>query len=139
MKVILDVLQDDGFIVKNASSDMGLLAASKDVDIEDSRDALNARTLGFLGGCGNSGCIYLAPFTAYEGAKNAKFTKNAAIEVTANVSEFGKETRVRVNFQRRIMDNQGGVQKVEQIQDGQFYQEFFGKVDKGLFIQREKL
>jgi len=28
---------------------------------------------------------------------------------------------------------------VRQIDDAKYYQEFFGKVDKGIFIQKEKL
>jgi hypothetical protein len=61
------------------------------------------------------------------------------VEATANVSEFGKQIRVRINFQQKVYDSAGQVAKVEQIDDPKFYQEFFAKVDKGLFIQKEKL
>lgn len=46
--------------------------------------------------------------------------------------------RVRINFQRRLVDPRGRVQ-VTQVTDAKGYQEFFAKLDKGLFLQREGL
>ena len=61
------------------------------------------------------------------------------MEVTVNVSEFGPQCRIRANFQVKVLDNHGDVVSVEQIQDEEFYQNFFAKVDKGIFIGKEKL
>ncbi len=118
MKAMLNVLQDDGFIVKNASVELGLLSATKEVYIENKGEAFVATLLD---------------------RKNARWKKNSIIESTANVSEFGKECRVRVNFQLKVMDNRGGVVDIQQIEDQKYYQDFFSKVDKGIFIQKEKL
>ncbi|MGB9711771.1 MAG: hypothetical protein ACP5J5_05595 [Dissulfurimicrobium sp.] len=118
MKAMLNVLQDDGFIVKNAVLDLGLLSAEKSVDIE------------------NKGEAFLAKF--FEGA-NAVWKKASIIECTANVSEHGKQIRVRVNFQVKVLNNKGGIIKIEQIDDEKYYQDFFSKVDKGIFIQKEKI
>ena len=118
MKAMLNVLQDDGFIVKNANVELGFLTATKEVDVESKGEAFVAAL--FLG-------------------TQARWKKNSIIESTANVSEFGKQCRVRVNFQVKVMDNKGGVLEVKQIEDERYYQEFFSKVDKGIFIQKEKL
>jgi len=118
MKAMLNVLQDDGFIVKNAVTDLGLLSAEKTLDIE------------------NKGEAFLAAFFA--GAQ-ARWKKASVIECTANVSEYGNQSRVRVNFQLKILDNKGGIVEVKQILDEKYYQDFFSKVDKGIFIQKEKL
>lgn len=118
MKAVLNVLQDDGYIVKNASVDLGLLSATKEVSVVDNGEAF---WMTFLAG------------------QNARYKKNSIIEATANVSEFGKDSRVRVNFQMKVMDNAGNVMDVRQIDDGKFYEDFFAKVDKGIFIQKEKL
>ena len=118
MKAMLNVLQDDGYIVKNAVVDMGLLSAEKSVDIQ------------------NRGEAFLVQFF---GGQNAVYKKASIIECSANVSEYGKECRVRVNFQVKIMDNKGGIMKIEQINDAKYYQDFFSKVDKGIFIQKEKI
>lgn len=118
LKAVLNTLQDEGYIVKNAVPDLGLLSATKEVDIEDKAQAILA--------------------TLLQGA-NARWLKNSVIEATANVSDFGSQTRVRMNFQVKTYDNTGAVRDLKQIDDGNFYQDFFSKVDKGIFIQRENL
>jgi hypothetical protein len=118
MKSLLNVLQDDGYIVKNANVELGLLSASKEVDIESKGEAF---ILSLLAG------------------HEARWKKNSIIECSCNVGEFGKLTRVRVNFQLKVMDNKGGVIKVETIEDPKFYQEFFAKVDKGIYIGKQRL
>jgi len=65
--------------------------------------------------------------------------KNSIIDCSANVTKFGKGMRVRVNFQKKILDNKGGTIAVTYIEDPLFYQEFFIKVDKGIFIEKEKI
>ncbi len=118
MKALLNVLQDDGYIVKNANVDLGLLTATKEIDVENKGAAV---LLTLLGG------------------ENARYNKNSIVECSGNISEFGKETRVRVNFQAKVMNNKGEVVDVKQIDDPTFYQNFFSKVDKGIFIQKENL
>ncbi len=116
MKAVLGVLQDEGFIVKNADSDLGFISASKETD---------------LGG---------APiFWGTKDSEPARYRKTSVIETTANVSEFGSQCRVRMNFMKKILDNTGATMEVDQITDAKFYQDFFSKVDKGLFLQKEKL
>lgn len=118
MKAMLNVLQDDGFIIKNAVVDLGLLSAEKQVDIESKGEA------------------FWAWFFA---GSQAIWKKANIIECTANVSDFGTQVRVRVNFQAKILDNKGNILKIGQISEEKFYQDFFAKVDKGIFIQREKI
>lgn len=118
IKAMLNVLQDDGFIVKNAVLDLGLLSAEKTVDVEEWLDAFMA--------------------ALFEGA-NARWKKAAIIECTANVSEFGNIIKVRVNFQLKMLDNKGGIMEVKQIDDVKYYEDFFQKVDKGIFLQKEKV
>lgn len=118
MKALINVLQDDGYSIKNADADLGFISATKETDIENSSD------------------IFWAKF----GNKvDAHWRKTSIIEATVNVTEFGKECRVRASFQEKILDNLGGTLSVKQIEDGKFYQDFFAKVDKGLFLQKEKL
>jgi len=40
MKSLLNVLQDDSYIVKNANVELGLLSASKEVDVESKGEAV---------------------------------------------------------------------------------------------------
>lgn len=118
MKAMLNVLQDDGFIVKNAVPELGLLTASKEIDIE------------------NKGKAFL---TSLFGGEHARWKKNSTIEASCNVSEIKDGCKVRVNFQQKILDNKGGVVEIKHIDEQQFYQTFFNKVSKSIFIQRTGL
>lgn len=118
MKSMMHVLQDDGYVIKNAVLDLGLLSAEKNADIEKKGEAFAARLL--------------------EGV-NARWKKQEILEASANVSEFGNRTRVRINFQRKTMDNFGCPNDVQTILDEYVYQQFFNKVRNSLFIQQENI
>ena len=118
MKACLNVLQDDGYIVKNANTELGLLTATKEVDVE------------------NKGTAFLAVLFA---GNQARWKKNTIIECSLNVGEFAKKTTVRANFQMKTMNNKGEVVDVKTVEDQTFYQDFFSKVDKGIFLGKHKL
>jgi len=125
MKALLNVLQDDGFIVKNADTELGLLQATKEVDVENESEKTTAIAQMYI------------PIVNMFGS--GEWKKNQIIECSCNISGFGDQTRVRVNFQAKTMNNFGDVKSVQHVQDETFYQEFFSKVDKGIFIQKENL
>ncbi|MEW6144439.1 MAG: hypothetical protein AB1598_05420 [Thermodesulfobacteriota bacterium] len=118
MKAVANVLQDDGYIIKDAEVDLGIISASKEVDIESGWEAF---------------------FSVLAFGANARWKKNMIIESTANVSGFGDKVKVRVNFQAKALNNKGEVIEVAQIEEEKFYQDFFAKVDKGIFIQKEEI
>ncbi|MBI4211505.1 MAG: hypothetical protein HY540_02600, partial [Deltaproteobacteria bacterium] len=118
MKAVLNVLQDDGFIIKNSDSDLNFLNAVREVDVENKGKKFWAQ-------------FWWGPWGHWE--------KNAVIDCTANISLFGTQSRVRLNFQMKRLNNKGEIIEVKPLEDPQFYQEFFSKVDKGIFIQKEKL
>ena len=118
MKAALNVLQDDGYIVKNAEAELGLITATKEVDVQNTGEAV---LMVLLAGV------------------NARYSKNEIIECSCNISEFGEQTRVRVNFQMKRVNNKGEVEAVKQIDDATYYQTFFSKMDKSIFIQKENL
>ncbi len=118
MKAVLNVLQDDGYIVKNAVSDLGLISATKEIDVEKKGQAF---------------------WASFFGGTAATWSKNSVIEATVNVTEHGEFVRVRASFQAKTLDNKGGVRQIQQIEDENHYREFFAKVDKGVFLEKEKL
>ena len=62
------------------------------------------------------------------------------IEASATISLINRQTRVRTNFQIKFYDDdRKKLLTVSQIMEGNYYQEFFSKVDKGIFIQKEKI
>ncbi len=129
MKSVLNVLQDDGFIVKNVVVDIGLLTGSKEVDMTRSKNSNN-----------NDFWVNLIQgLSKSNSSDRTTFNKIQQIEVSVNVSEYGKQSKVRANFQAKILDNLGNTVEVKAIDDMKFYQEFFSKVDKGIFLQKHGL
>src|SRR5437016_6520732 len=120
VKTLVNVLQDDGFLVHYGDAELGLLDASKSVSGFDSGEF----DLGLL----------TRLVTEIQGASPA----SATLDATVNVSTFGDRVRVRINFQRRVVGVRGAV-TVTQVTDAKGYQEFFAKLDKGLFLEREGL
>ena len=116
MKAVASVLLDEGFIIKDAETDLGIISATKELDIESGSEKF---------------------FSILFFGANARWAKNSVIESTVNVSGFGKQVKVRVIFQVKSMNNMGEVMLVQQVDDEQYYQDFFSKVDKGIFIQKE--
>ena len=131
LKAALNVLQDDGFIVKNAVTGLGLLTASKDIQLSGSKGQNTTdkiiKLLEILG----------EKPPKHRGKKVYKNIKQ--IEVSVNVTVYGTKTKVRANFQAKILNNDGSVNAVQVIDDKSFYQEFFAKVSKGIFLQQQGL
>lgn len=113
LKAMVNVLQDDGYMIKEANVELGILSAIKEYEEKTS----------FWAELG-------AAYTDTQG----ELAKNSVIESTANVSKYGEKCRVRVNFQIKTFKRDGGTKAVRQIADGQHYIEFFAKVHKGIFL-----
>jgi hypothetical protein len=118
MKAVINTLMDDGFLVRNADKDLGFINANKEVNQGDRFDRF---------------------WAVMAQGENARYRVNSVTEASVNVSEFGAETKVRVVFQIKVIDNFGVPMDTRTIDDLAVYQEFFSKVDKSLFIDREKL
>lgn len=139
MKAMFNVLQDDGFVVKNAVMELGLITAAKESDLARGRSGASGGGLfGGLGGIiiggGGPGGVMVGT-----GGDDPSFPKTEVRDFTGNVSAFGKQTKVRVSFQRKVLDNRGDVVEVEPIEDLEFYQSFFSRMDKSIFLQQEDL
>jgi hypothetical protein len=127
-KAVLDVLQDDNYVVKNAVVDLGLISATKERALKQQ----TAFGFGSLVGGSPGWAINMSP-------QEGTWPASEVFEATVNVSQHGKDSKVRVNVQRRVVNNRGATIESEIVEDPQFYQDFFSKVSKGLFIQKEKL
>lgn len=121
MKAMLNVLQDEGFIVNNANPLLGFISGAKEFDVSDKTIDIEKE------------------FGIKKNALAWKGIRVATIEATANVSDFGKEIRVRINFKRKLLNVYGNAQFIDEISDEKYYQDFFAKVDKALFIQKQKI
>lgn len=104
LKEMVHVLQDNDFVVKTANLELGVLTGEKDVDIEST---------------------WAKIFTTTR-------KKNTVTELTANVTQYGSDTKVRVTIRTRLFDNFGHILKVRHINDPVYYQQFFSKLHEGL-------
>lgn len=118
MKSMMNVLQDDGYILKNVVLDLGLLSAERNIDTE------------------NTGVALLQTLLVGQGAR---WEKHQVMEASANVSSFGEKTRVRMTFQTKTIDNFNCPKNVTTVTDMKTYQEFFDKVSKSIFLQSEEI
>ncbi len=121
MKAMLNVLQDEGFIVYNANPLLGFIYGVKDFDTSDPNIDISKE------------------FGLSKTRLNWNGVKVATIETTANVTEYGKSMRVRINFKRKLLNIYGNAQFIDDINDENYYQDFFSKVDKAIFLQKQKI
>jgi hypothetical protein len=108
MKALLNVLQDEGYVIKTANTELGLITARK----EETKPPC------FLA----EACATLVSW-----------------DCTVNVSAFGGQTKVRVSVQQAGTTMTNHVLYTTEIDDAVYYQNLFAKVDKGVFIQKERL
>jgi hypothetical protein len=118
MKAVIGALQDDGFLIRNADKELGFINALREYDVMDPNSAFVAQL--------------------FEGSR-ARYEKTSIIEASANVSDFGRNVRVRIVFQVKIIDNFGMPIDSRTVEDAKMYQDFFVKVDKSVFIERQGL
>lgn len=121
MKAMLNVLQDEGFIVNNANPLLGFISGAKEFDVTDKSIDI------------------LKEFGVAKGSLGLRGIRVATIESTANVTEYGTQTKVRINFKRKLLNVYGNAQVINDIDDEKYYQDFFSKVDKAIFIQKQKI
>ena len=123
LKVALAVIQDEGFVLRQSDADVGLLTASKDLHETNVDDSSTAFLKGFMG---------------VGGVSNEKFS---TVEINVTVTPFGKKTRVRLSGRLSSAELETGKANInyEAVTDPKFYQAFFTKLEKGLFIKQEDL
>jgi len=114
----LNTLQDEGYMVRQINTEMGFFNAAMEIDDEN--------TFGKI-------------WCSFWWGPHGTWRENSVVECTANVTLHGQVTRVRANFVVKSMNNRGGVTKIHTVEDPEFYQDFFAKVDKGIFIEKEKI
>lgn len=119
MKSILNVLQDDGFIVYNVNSLLGYIYGVKDFDTSDPNVDISQE------------------FGVTKSRLSYNGVKVATLEVSVNVTQYGEQARVRVNFKRKLLNEYGNAQMIDDIDDTQYYADFYTKVDNAVALQKQ--
>ena len=132
------VVQDLGFTLDESESKLGLITASRKLT---SRRPLNGREV--MGGLAWTALLpYLGgPMLAYNAATGVK--EPQLVRVTLVTSAAGGTTSVasvRVTAQRVVYadESQAKIKSVEPLNDPAFYQEFFNRLAKSVFLEGQK-
>ena len=121
MRAVLNVLQDEGFIVYNVNSFLGFIYGIKDFNISDS-DADISKEFGFS-----------------KSRLNLNNVRVATIESNANFTLYGDSLKLRASFKRKLLNMYGNAIAIEDVTEQEYYDEFFAKVEKALLLQKTKI
>lgn len=121
MKAMLNVLQDDGFIINNANPLLGCITAIKEYDGRTNNDEIS-REFGMT-------------------SMGVKFSgiSSVVVDANANVTDFGGSVRVRMTFKMKLLNAYASVSKVNDVESPEYYKNFFAKVDKAIYLQKQKI
>ena len=113
------ILQDLGFTLDASETRLGVLVASKD------RSAVEA------------GQVIFSLLAAFAGAA-VPWDQKQKIRASLVTRPTGTErpsVLVRVTFQRIVWNTQNQISKMEPLDEPRFYQEFFEKLSKAVFLE----
>ena len=119
MKAVIAALQDEGFIISTANQELGLITASMEVNDED-KGSKQWVELWYGKGMGN-------------------YQTTRRYDASATVQAKDEDIRVRINITAKAMTNSGGIIWSQTVADPAFYQAIFSKIDKSLFLEKEKI
>lgn len=122
LRAVVASLQDQEFIITNANENLGLVTAYKDLEEKDVWTEFWV---------GPRGTYWVGPRSIYQTIRR--------IEANATVRQEGKIIKIRVNLIAKGMTNAGGVLWTKPIYDAEAYQRIFSKIDKAIFIEKEKI
>lgn len=124
VKTVLQLLQDDNYEIKNLDSDMGYFNASKKLDggKEDYEFAWYD--------------IYY-PIAIYKYMSLGNYVKE--VSATISVRDFKNKSMVRASFVMEIKNDNNELVSRATIEDPIFYQNFFNKLDKAMFLEKNNI
>lgn len=125
ISAVAGVLQDLGFILDESETKVGFVAASKKADATDAEQVAEALFLDLLSALAGTYSNYSSQVDAVQYVKASAIVKP---------SLDGKNTVVRVTFQRVVWNKNNQINRVETINDAKVYQKFFDSLSKSLFL-----
>lgn len=117
LKSVVSALQDEGYLIESTNDKLGIITAQSEVKTE----------------------LKGARQYAEDWTYNGTYETVQRVIVSATVSEFGKDIKIRINMVRKAFNQNGGVIWSVPIQEANHYQAVFTKVDKSLFLAKQKM
>jgi hypothetical protein len=120
-------LQDLGFTISETSSEVGVLAASKQRDAREAGQVATQVTITLVA------LLFGVPYHPVWDKD-----QNIAVSVVTTPIENAKQVDVRVSFDRQIRDTDGRV-RAELIDEPEIYQQFFDKLSSAVLLEGRPL
>jgi hypothetical protein len=128
LKAALNVLQDEGFVIRHADAELGLVTAV--MEWRSGQPSPGLRALKWVAALPTWGASLLLP------TGRTEFT---AIEANLNVTAEAVRTRVRISLVSKVTDKDGAVRSVRPVDDPLAYQKLLAGLDKAVFLEKEGL
>jgi hypothetical protein len=128
LKAVLNVLQDEGFVIREANAELGVVTAVKEWRSRQENQGL--RIAKWIATPMTYGAALLIP------SGKDEFT---AVEANVNVTQAAARTCVRISLVSRVTDKGGRVQSVMPVADPLAYQGLLARLDKAVYLQKEGL
>lgn len=118
IKALIYALQDEGYVIGTANTELGLVTASKEISEMDEKDKQFQE-------------FWYGRATGYQTSKQ--------VDVSCTVNTRGNNTKVRINLTAKGKTDTGGTLWSQPIDSPEPYQNIFNKIDKSIFLQTENL
>jgi hypothetical protein len=128
LKASLNVLQDEGFVIRNADADLGIVTAV--MEWRSRRPNRRLRVLKWVAAVPTYGASLLVP---------SGRTEFSAVEANVNVTRETVGTRVRISLVSKVTGKSGEVLSVTPVDDPVAYQRLLAGLDKAVFLEKEGL
>ena len=119
MRAVIASMQDEGYIVSTANENLGLISSAKEIFQEDT-STKNYVEFWYGSGIGT-----------YQTTKR--------FEATGTIRKHQNVIRVRINIVAKTLTNTGGIVWSQPVNEWQFYQNLFSKIDKAIFIEKQNI
>lgn len=123
-------LQDLGFTIDKSETDVGMIVASKN------RTAVNAGQV-TAALAADVACALFGGYSNLYAQTDREQKIEASLIISPSLSE--KSMVVRVKFQTVVWNQSGQVSRFETIKNPKFYQEFFDRLSKAVFLEEQKI
>jgi hypothetical protein len=128
LEAVVNVLQDQGFVIRQAEPELGLVTAV--TEWRSGRRNEGLRVLKWVAALPTWGASLLIP---------AGRDEVSTIEAVVNVTPEAERTRVRLSLTARVTDDKGFARRVSPVDDPASYRKLFASLDKALFLEKEGL
>jgi hypothetical protein len=119
MKAVIAALQDEGFIISSSNPELGLVTAAMEKYEVDTATKSRAEF--------------------WQGAGSGTYQTTKRWEASASINKHGEVVRVRINIVAKALTNTGGLVWSQPVYEADIYQTIFSKVDKAVFLEKEKI